>query len=126
MDNISVWVDISVTDLDRAIMFYGAVLQHEVDAAVMGSVPRPGITHELSRGDARGAAGLEQRAVGAAGIAQASIGNVNPWMVCALLLGSIPGIVAGSHLTLRTPNRLLRICLAAVLLLSGIALLGKA
>ena len=64
--------------------------------------------------------------LGAASIAQASIGNVNPWMVSALLLGSIPGIVAGSHLTLRTPNRLLRICLAVVMLLSGIALLGKA
>jgi hypothetical protein len=64
--------------------------------------------------------------LGAASIAQASIGNVNPWMVFALLLGSIPGIVAGSHLTLRTPNRLLRICLAAVLLLSGLALLAKA
>jgi uncharacterized protein len=64
--------------------------------------------------------------LGAASIAQASIGNINPWMVFALLLGSMPGIVAGSRLTPRTPNRLLRICLAAVLLLGGLALLGKA
>jgi uncharacterized membrane protein YfcA len=64
--------------------------------------------------------------LGAAAIAQASIGNVDPWMVAALLLGSIPGVVAGSALTIRTPNRLLRICLAVVLFLSGIALFGKA
>jgi uncharacterized membrane protein YfcA len=64
--------------------------------------------------------------LGAAAIAQASIGNVDPWMVFALLLGSIPGVVVGSALTIHTPNRLLRICLATVLFLSGIALLGKA
>jgi uncharacterized membrane protein YfcA len=64
--------------------------------------------------------------LGAAAIAQASIGNVDAWMVLALLLGSIPGVVAGSALTIHTPNRLLRICLALVLLLSGIAMFGKA
>jgi len=64
--------------------------------------------------------------LGAAAIAQASIGNVDPWMVLALLLGSIPGVVAGSALTIHTPNRLLRICLAIVLLLSGLAMFGKA
>lgn len=64
--------------------------------------------------------------LGAAAIAQASIGNVDPWMVSSLLLGSIPGVVAGSALTIHTPNRLLRICLATVLFLSGIALFGKA
>ena len=47
-------------------------------------------------------------------------------MVLALVLGSIPGVVAGSALTVRTPNRLLRICLAVVLFLSGLALFGKA
>jgi hypothetical protein len=62
----------------------------------------------------------------ATAIAQASIGNVDLWMVVALLLGSIPGIIAGSHLTMRTPNRVLRLCLAAVLLLSGIVMYGKA
>ncbi len=58
--------------------------------------------------------------------AQYSIGNVDLWMVAALLLGSIPGIIIGSQLTIRTPNRLLRICLAVVLFLSGLALFGKA
>jgi uncharacterized membrane protein YfcA len=64
--------------------------------------------------------------LGAAAVAQATIGNVDPWMVLALLLGSIPGVVVGSALTIRTPNRLLRICLAVVLFLSGLALFGKA
>jgi uncharacterized membrane protein YfcA len=64
--------------------------------------------------------------LGAAALAQASIGNVDAWMVCALLFGSIPGVVAGSSLTIHTPNRLLRICLAVVLFLSGIALFAKA
>jgi hypothetical protein len=62
----------------------------------------------------------------ATALAQASIGNVDLWMVAALLVGSIPGIIAGSHLTIRTPNRVLRVCLAAVLLLSGIVMYGKA
>jgi predicted enzyme related to lactoylglutathione lyase len=29
MDNMIVWADIPVTDLDRAMKFYGAVVQHE-------------------------------------------------------------------------------------------------
>ena len=62
----------------------------------------------------------------ATAIAQASIGNVDLWMVAALLVGSIPGIIAGSQLTIRTPTRVLRLCLAAVLLLSGIVMYGKA
>ena len=62
----------------------------------------------------------------ATAIAQASIGNVNLWMVAALLVGSIPGIIAGSHLTIRTPTRALRLCLAAVLLVSGFVMYGKA
>ena len=28
MENMVVWADIPVTDLDRAMKFYGAVLQH--------------------------------------------------------------------------------------------------
>jgi len=60
------------------------------------------------------------------GLAQIGVGNVNLWMVAALLLGSIPGVLVGSQLTKLAPNRLLRLCLAAVLFLSGLALLGKA
>ncbi len=60
------------------------------------------------------------------GLAQIGVGNVDLWMVAALLLGSIPGVLVGSQLTKLAPNRLLRLCLAAVLFLSGLALLGKA
>jgi uncharacterized membrane protein YfcA len=62
----------------------------------------------------------------ATALAQASVGNVDLWMVAALLVGSLPGVVAGSRLTIRTPGRALRLCLAVVLLLSGIVTYGKA
>ena len=62
----------------------------------------------------------------ATGAAQITVGNVNLWMVGALLMGSIPGVLIGSQLTLRAPTRLLRIILAVVLFVSGLALLGKA
>jgi uncharacterized protein len=60
------------------------------------------------------------------GLAQWSVGNVDLHMVVALLLGSIPGVILGSHLTIRAPTRVLRICLAAVLFLSGLAMFAKA
>jgi uncharacterized protein len=63
--------------------------------------------------------------LGVTGLAQLRFGNVDLWMVASLLIGSVPGVIAGSHLTIRTPTRLLRVCLAAVLLLSGVAMLGK-
>ena len=40
-----------------------------------------------------------------------------------LLLGSIPGVLLGSQLTVRLPDRALRVGLATVLLLSGVKLL---
>jgi uncharacterized membrane protein YfcA len=64
--------------------------------------------------------------LGATGLAQIRFGNVDLEMVGALLIGSIPGVIIGSHLTVRTPTGWLRACLAAVLFLSGIALLFKA
>ena len=62
----------------------------------------------------------------ATGIAQIGFGNVNLWMVVALLMGSIPGVLIGSPLTVRAPGRVLRVCLAVVLFLSGMALFAKA
>ncbi len=64
--------------------------------------------------------------LGATALAQLRLGNVDLWMVASLLIGSVPGVIIGSHLSAHTPTRLLRIALAAVLLLSGVALLGKA
>jgi uncharacterized protein len=63
--------------------------------------------------------------LGATGIAQIGVGNVDLWMVAALLMGSIPGVLLGSQLTVHAPNRVLRSILAAVLFLSGLALLFK-
>ena len=40
-----------------------------------------------------------------------------------LLLGSIPGVLVGSHLSVRLPDRLLRVALSATLSLSGVKLL---
>jgi uncharacterized membrane protein YfcA len=64
--------------------------------------------------------------LGATGLAQLRFGNVDLWMVASLLIGSVPGVIAGSHMTARTPTTALRFALAVVLLLSGVALLGKA
>ena len=60
------------------------------------------------------------------GLAQIGVGNVDLWMVAALLMGSIPGVLIGSQLTVHAPTRVLRSILAAVLFLSGLALLFKA
>jgi len=42
--------------------------------------------------------------------------------VGALLVGSIPGVLVGSSLTLRGPDRALRLALGCVLVLSGVKL----
>jgi uncharacterized membrane protein YfcA len=54
-----------------------------------------------------------------AGAGHALLGNVNWWLLASLLIGSLPGIVVGSHLAARIPERLLRHSLVAVLLLAG-------
>ena len=59
------------------------------------------------------------------GLAQIGVGNVDLWMVASLLMGSIPGVLLGSQLTIKAPTRMLRTILAAVLFLSGLALLFK-
>ncbi len=61
----------------------------------------------------------------ATGIAQIRFGNVELYMVGALLLGSIPGVIVGSRLTLRISTKWLRLILALVLLTSGIAMLWR-
>jgi uncharacterized protein len=61
----------------------------------------------------------------ATGLAQIGVGNVDLWMVAALLMGSLPGVLLGSQLTVHAPARVLRSVLAVVLFLSGLALLFK-
>jgi uncharacterized membrane protein YfcA len=45
-------------------------------------------------------------------------------LVVNLLIGSIPGVVIGSLLSTRSPDRVLRPLLAVVLIISGYKLLG--
>lgn len=53
-------------------------------------------------------------------------GNVNLHAMAWLLVGSIPGVLAGSHLSIRVPERPLRVVFAFVLILSGIKIVGVA
>ena len=58
----------------------------------------------------------------AAGLAHLSADNVDLAATGWLALGSIPGILIGSQLTVRVPERALRIALATVLFLAGLKL----
>jgi hypothetical protein len=49
-------------------------------------------------------------------------GNVDTHAIAWLLIGSIPGVLIGSHLSIRVPERSLRIAFAFVLALSGVKL----
>ena len=51
------------------------------------------------------------------------IGSVDMWMLAALLIGSVPGIVVGSRLAPHVHERILRMLLAIVLMLVGLKLL---
>jgi uncharacterized membrane protein YfcA len=62
----------------------------------------------------------------AAGIAHIVAGNVDFALVGTILLGSIPGIWIGSHLSARLPTGLLRVALGSVLICSSLALFNKA
>jgi uncharacterized protein len=58
----------------------------------------------------------------AAGIAHWSLGNVDFGLAGALLIGSIPGVIIGSRLSLRLPEQVLRPALATMLLIVAIRL----
>ncbi len=62
----------------------------------------------------------------AAGIAHVLAGNVDFGLVGAILIGSIPGVWIGSHLTVRLPTAFLRTALGVVLMASSLALFDKA
>jgi uncharacterized membrane protein YfcA len=57
-----------------------------------------------------------------AGFGHLVAGNVDLHAMAWLLLGSIPGVLLTSQLTLKLPERSLRLGLAGVLILSGIKL----
>ena len=58
-----------------------------------------------------------------AGIGHLVAGNVDLHATAWLLLGSIPGVLIGSNLTLRLPDRAIRVALATTLTLSGFKLI---
>jgi uncharacterized membrane protein YfcA len=58
-----------------------------------------------------------------AGASHLVAGNVDLGATAWLLIGSVPGVLIGSQVTVKLPDRLLRIGLATVLTLSGVKLL---
>lgn len=58
-----------------------------------------------------------------AGVGYWVLGDVRPLMLAALLLGSVPGVIAGSLLAPRLPENALRPALAAILALAGLKML---
>ena len=60
-----------------------------------------------------------------AGVGHLVAQNVDLHATAWLLVGSIPGVLAGSHFTVRVPDRLLRVALATVLFLSGVKLVDS-
>jgi hypothetical protein len=59
------------------------------------------------------------------GLGHAGMGNVNGWLLLALLAGSVPGIAIGSRITGLIPDWLLRVALSLVLLYAAYALTLK-
>ncbi|MCF7988123.1 MAG: sulfite exporter TauE/SafE family protein [Methylovulum sp.] len=55
-----------------------------------------------------------------AGIGHLSLGNVDLVLLGSLLIGSLPGIWIGSHVSAKIPERFLRPVLASILLLIGL------
>jgi uncharacterized protein len=59
-----------------------------------------------------------------AGLGHLAHGNVNLGAMGWLLVGSIPGVLLGSQMSIRIPDRALRTAFSVVLVLSGIKLVG--
>jgi len=59
-----------------------------------------------------------------AGVSHLLHGDVDTHAMAWLLVGSIPGVLIGSHLVIRVPERSLRIAFGIVLMLSGIKLVS--
>ena len=55
-----------------------------------------------------------------AGIGHATLGHVDWSLLAALLMGSIPGIWLGAHLTARMPDALVRALLCVSLVTAGL------
>jgi uncharacterized protein len=62
----------------------------------------------------------------AAAIAHIVAGNVDFGLVAAILLGSLPGVWIGSHLSVKLPSGVLRTALGTVMIAAAVALFEKA
>jgi uncharacterized membrane protein YfcA len=62
----------------------------------------------------------------AAGIAHVVGGNVDFVLATNILLGSVPGVIVGSQMSVKWPQGVLRTVLGVVLIAAGITLLNKA
>jgi uncharacterized protein len=62
----------------------------------------------------------------AAGLAHVVGGNVDFGLAGNILAGSVPGVIIGSQLSAKAPQRLLRTALGIVLVASGVTMLTKA
>jgi uncharacterized membrane protein YfcA len=61
----------------------------------------------------------------AAGIAHWVGGNIDFALAATILVGSIPGVILGTDLSVKAPQKLLRYALATVLIASGVTLISK-
>src|SRR3954454_23057678 len=59
-----------------------------------------------------------------AGVSHLLHGDVNTHAMAWLLVGSIPGVLLGSQMSIKVPERGLRVCFGVVLVLSGIKIAG--
>jgi hypothetical protein len=62
----------------------------------------------------------------AAGLAHIVGGNVDFALAGNILIGSVPGVIIGSNMSVKWPQGILRVALGIVLIAAGVALLGKA
>src|SRR5829696_7052312 len=62
----------------------------------------------------------------AAGIAHAIGGNVDYGLMGNILVGSVPGVILGSQLSVKWPQGLLRTALGIILIAAGLTILNKA
>lgn len=53
------------------------------------------------------------------------LGNVDVWLLASLLIGSVPGIIGGSLVAGKIPDGLVRYALAAMLVVSGVKMIGS-
>ena len=60
-----------------------------------------------------------------AGMGHLLLGAIDWLLLLSLLIGSVPGITVGSHMSARLPERVLRPILAAILVIVGIRMLLK-